>query len=597
MRVADYIFEKLADVGVKNVFMISGGGAMFLNNALGSQKRIKYICNHHEQGSAIAAEGYARITNQLAVVNVTTGPGGTNSLTGVIGQWLDSLPVLYLSGQVKFETTIASCPELPLRQLGDQEINIIDIVRPVTKYAKLVRAPNSIRYELEKAIHIALSGRRGPVWLDIPLNVQGAEIDPESLEGYEPELCPEQNELEKAVEKTLSHLYRAKAPVIIAGHGIRLSGGCEAFNKLIAKIQCPVLATFNGFDLIPTGHRLSIGRVGTIGTRSGNIALQNADFVLCIGTRNNIRQVSYNWGNFAKKADFCIVVDIDPAELRKKSVKANLTVEADAGDFIKSMLKQLTSPKLPDCSGWLKWNQERKLRYPAVLPEYRSVSKGVQPYFFTETLTRMLPENAVVACTNATPSITLFQGGIVKPGQRMLVNSGCAAMGFGLPAALGAAAAVAGRHPVICLEGDGSLMMNMQELQTVFHNKLPIKLFLYANNEYSSIRQTHDAFFAGHHTGCDNASGVTFPCWEKVAKAFGWPFLRIESHDELDKQIATILAANSMFFCEVVLTPGYEFSPKLSSQRLPDGRIISKSLEDMYPFLSDEEMARNVYQN
>lgn len=595
MRVADYVFEKLADLGVKNVFMVSGGGAMFLNNALGNQKRIKYICNHHEQGSAIAAEGYARVTNQLAVVSVTTGPGGTNSLTGVIGQWLDSLPVLYLSGQVKFETTIASCPELPLRQLGDQEINIVDIVRPVTKYAVMLTAPNMIRYELEKAIHIALSGRRGPVWLDIPLNVQGTEIVPETLPGFTPEPLSGQNELEIAVSQILECMQNAKTPVMVAGHGIRLSGGVDFFHKLIEKLHIPVLVTLNGFDLIPTGHPLAIGKIGTIGNRPGNIALQNADFVLCLGTRNNIRQVSYDWKNFAKRAKTLVVVDIDPAELHKKTVNPDIPVQADARDFIEAMLGKLDSFKLPDYSRWLQWNQQRKQRYPVIVPEYYNVTGGVQPYAFTEMLTRILPDNAVVVCTNATPSLALFQGGIVKAGQRMFANSGCAAMGFGLPAALGAAVAVDNMRPVICLEGDGSLMMNMQELQTVFHNKLPVKIFLYNNNEYSSIRQTHDAFFAGHHTGCDNASGVTFPCWKKVAAAFEWPYVKIKSHESMEKQIAEVLAMDSMVFCEVVLNTGYEFAPKLSSQRFPDGRIVSRSLEDMYPFLSEEEMAENVY--
>lgn len=594
MRLADYVFEKLASIGVKNVFMVSGGGAMFLNNALGNQKRIKYICNHHEQGSAIAAEGYARVTNQLAVVSVTTGPGGTNSLTGVIGQWLDSLPVLYLSGQVKYETTIASCPELPLRQLGDQEINIVDIVRPVTKYAVMVTDPCMIRYELEKSIHIALSGRRGPVWLDIPLNVQGAEITPEMLNGFISESVTGQGELDFAVDRILGCMQNARAPVIVAGHGIRLSGGIDSFHKLTEKLHIPVLSTINGFDLIPTAHPLAIGKIGTVGNRSGNIALQNADFILCLGTRNNIRQVSYNWVNFAKNAQTLVVVDIDLAELRKKTVKTDISVQADAADFIKSMLRKIDSFKLPDYSLWLEWNQQRKQRYPVVIPEYYATS-GIQPYVFTEALTRVLPDNAVVACTNATPSLALFQCGIVKAGQRMFVNSGCAAMGFGLPAALGAAVAVGNTRPVVCLEGDGSLMMNMQELQTVFHNKLPVKLFLYNNNEYCSIRQTQDAFFAGHHAGCDNTSGVTFPCWEKVAAAFGWPYVKIKSRESMEMQITEVLKMDSMVFCEVVLTPGYEFAPKLSSQRLPDGSIVSKSLEDMYPFLSDEETEGNVY--
>ena len=311
MRTADYVFRYLADFGVREVFMLSGGGAMFLNDALGSEKRIRPVCTHHEQGAAIAAEGYARTIGSLAVVSVTTGPGGTNTLTGVIGEWLDSQPVLYISGQVKFPTTVASCPELPLRQLGDQEINIVDIVRPVTKYAKMVTDPAMIRYELEKAIGIALSGRKGPVWLDIPINVQSAEINPDDLPAYEeaPESVPEITA--DAVDAVMASLRKAAAPVIVAGQGIRLGGGVEPFRRLVERWKIPVLGTFNGFDLLPDCSPYSIGRAGTIGTRAGNLALQNADWVLCIGTRNNIRQISYNYENFARRAKELIVVDID----------------------------------------------------------------------------------------------------------------------------------------------------------------------------------------------------------------------------------------------------------------------------------------------
>ena len=594
MRVADFIFKYLADSGVRDVFMISGGGAMFLNDALGQEKRIRTICNHHEQGTAIAAEGYARATGKLAVASVTTGPGGTNAITGVIGGWLDSIPILFISGQVKFSTSIASRPALPLRQLGDQEINIVDIVNPITKYAVMVTDPQKIRYELEKAIHIAMSGRKGPVWLDIPINIQSAEINESELESYIP-----------AEEKTvlpqdeIAALYRkfltAKKPVVIAGHGIRLADAVESLDQLIAKLKIPVLGTFEGFDMLPSDSPYFAGRIGTIGTRSGNIVLQNADFVLCIGTRNNIRQVSYNYENFAKRADTVAVVDIDPAELQKNTIRITDPICCDAGVFLKEFLTVAEASGVPDFSSWLQWSIERERKY-SVVPQAEKGMPGVNPYHFTRILTELLPEKSIVSCTNATPSLALFQSGIVKKGQIMYCNSGCAAMGFGLPAALGGAVAAKNGELTICLEGDGSLMMNMQELQTVRHHNLNMKLFLYNNNEYCSIRQTQDNFFEGRHSGCDNGSGVTFPNWKVLAAAFDWKYEEIRSAEEATAKLPAILSSEGPVFVEVKLVPGYRFEPKLSSRRLPDGSMVSASLEDMFPFLPEDEMKQNIYQ-
>jgi acetolactate synthase-1/2/3 large subunit len=595
MRVADYIFKSLADQGVKTVFMVSGGGAMFLNDALGSEKRLRFICNHHEQASAIAAEGAARVSGTLGVVSVTTGPGGTNALTGLIGAWLDSVPILFISGQVKFETTIASRPDLGLRQLGDQEINIVDIVRPITKYATMVTEPDKIRYELEKAIYLATTGRKGPVWLDIPLNVQSAQIDPHQLVGFAPPHRSESVILPIQLKELFDLLCAARSPVIIAGHGIRLAGKQATFLQVVEQLRCPVLGTLGGFDLLPSLHPCSIGRIGTIGTRAGNIALQNADVVLSLGSRNNIRQTGYNWQAFAKRAKALVCVDIDANEMQKTNVQATHRIETDLDAFFEAFTPLLATHTLPDWTAWLTWCQCRRHRYPTVLPTYHQCGEGTHPYVFTETLTRLLPEQAVVACTNATPSITLFQAGIVKEGQRMFANSGCAAMGFGLPAAIGAAATVDSNRMVVCLEGDGSLMMNVQELQTVSHQDLPIKLFLFNNGEYCSIRQTQDNFFEGRHTGCDHDSGVSFPDWRKVAEAFSWPYVRIDSHANLDARIQEVLAMHGRVFCDVILTPGYTFAPKISSRRQPDGTITSPSLEDMFPFLPSTEMENNIF--
>ena len=594
MRVADFIFKTLADTGVQDVFMISGGGAMFLNDALGQEKRIRTVCTHHEQGAAIAAEGYARTTGKLAVASVTTGPGGTNAITGVIGGWLDSIPILFISGQVKFATCLASRPGLPLRQLGDQEINIVDIVRPITKYAVMVTDPKQIRYELEKAMHIAMTGRKGPVWLDIPINIQSAEINENELVGYVPE--PEENEIpETQIHSVFRKFLSAKSPVLVAGHGIRLADATGILDQLIERLNIPVLTTFEGFDMIPTDSPCFAGRIGTIGSRAGNIVLQNADFVLCVGTRNNIRQVSYNYENFAKHAETVAVVDIDPAELQKNTIRITDPICCDAGIFLKEFLALSGSSPLPDFSDWLKWSIERERKY-SVLPEEKSGESGINPYHFTRILTEKLPEKAIVSCTNATPSLALFQSGLVKKGQIMYCNSGCAAMGFGLPASLGGAVAAKNGELTICLEGDGSLMMNMQELQTIRHHNLNVKLFLYNNNEYCSIRQTQDNFFEGRHSGCDNGSGVTFPDWQILASAFQWKFETIRSVKEAEEKLDKILSTEGPVFVDVKLTPGYRFEPKLSSRKLADGTLVSASLEDMFPFLSDEEKKQNIYQ-
>ena len=598
MRCADWIFKTLADRGAKHVFLVTGGGAMFLNDALRCEKRLTPVCCHHEQGAAIAAEGYARITGRPAVVSVTTGPGGTNSLTGVIGEWLDSVPVVYISGQVKKITTIRSCPELKLRQLGDQEINIVDIVRPVTKYAAFVDDPKSIRRELETALWHAVHGRPGPVWLDIPIDVQSAEISEADLEPFVPPEAERFAPDAAAVDHAVSSFLRAESPVVIAGQGIRIAGAQKAFAELAARMDVPVLATFEGFDLIPTDDPRMIGRIGTIGTRAGNIALQNADWVLCLGSRNNIRQISYNFENFVRNARDFICVDIDRAELDKPTVRPTLKIQADAADFIARFGARLgRPPRRPQHEKWLAWCRERTARYPAVAEHRKVVASGIDPYVFTCVLTEMLPEGAIVGCANATPSLALFQAGIVKAGQRMICNSGCAAMGFGLPAALGCAVAAAGSgRSVICLDGDGSLMMNLQELQTVAAHKLPVKLFLYDNGEYCSIRQTHDNFF-GARIGCDAASGVTFPDWRLIAGAFGWKYLVVDSEDSARRILPEALAEDGPVFCDVKLSPGYTFAPKLSSRKLPDGKLVSPSLEDMFPFLTEAEMRGNRYKS
>lgn len=595
IKVSDYIVKRLEEYGVEHIFMIPGGGAMHLNDSVGKSRKISYICNHHEQASAMGAEGYARTSGKLGVVVVTSGPGGTNTITGVTGQWVDSVPVLYISGQIKQETSIECCKEIGLRQLGDQEINIVDIVKPITKFAAIIDDPKKVKRMIDKAIYIATHGRSGPVWLDVPLNIQGALLDEDSLIEYdesEDRIEVDQEEFCKNVSHTVELLKKAERPVIVAGNGIRVSGAQDSFLKLVEKLRIPVVTTFNGFDLIPSDHPLFVGRIGTVGTRSGNFAIQNSDLVLFIGTRNNIRQISYNWQSFARYAKK-VVVDIDQAELKKPTLCPDVAINADAGVFLEELDSKIGSEPVNRWQNWIEWGKERQRRYPVVIQEYRELKEFVSPYCFIETLTECLKEDSTVVSANGTACVALFQASVVKKNQRMYMNSGCATMGYDLPTAIGACFAK-GKKDVICLAGDGSLQMNIQELQTIVYHNLPIKLFVLNNNGYISMRQTQESFFEKRYVACDKDSGVSFPDIVKIASAYGLPVKVIDNQERLEEKIQDILDISGPVVCEVKLLQDYKFLPKLSSERLPDGRMISKPLEDLYPFLEREEFKNNM---
>lgn len=594
MRVSDYIFKRLVEeYKVSDVFMVTGGGAMHLNDAIGRCKGLNYICNMHEQASAIAAEGYARAKGNIAVANVTTGPGGTNALTGVIGEWLDSVPVIYISGQVKFETTISSCPKVGLRQLGDQEINIIEIVKPVTKYAVMVTEPNSIKYHLDRAIYLATHGRPGPVWLDIPMNVQSADIDETKLAEYsckEDEAEFDTEKLKKNVSKVIDLLKKSSRPIVLAGHGIRIAGAQDIFLKVMELIGAPSVVSINGFDLIPTKHPLNIGKIGSFGDRAGNFALQNSDLLISIGSRNNVRQVSFNWKTYAREAKK-VVVDIDSRELKKPTLNIDLPIQADAKEFLRELYTQLKTNTVPNYSEWVKWCQSRREHYPVVLPEYKKEDK-VNPYIFAETMTSLLDDDAVVVAGNGTAFVVGYQAYKVKSGQRYIWNSGCASMGYDLPAAIGASVALGGGE-IICVAGDGSLQMNLQELQTVVNYNLPIKIFYLNNCGYVSIKQTQDAFFNNRVGSCEK-SGIILPDIKKIAKAYGIQYFGIKSQKGIASKLKKIISVKGPFVCEIIMQPEYRFSPKLSSEKLPDGKMISKPLEDMFPFLNRDEFKSNM---
>jgi acetolactate synthase-1/2/3 large subunit len=593
IKVTDYIAKRLSAYGVTHVFMVTGGGAMHLNDSLGKA----FICinNHHEQACAIAAEGYSRVNNKLGVVNVTTGPGGLNALTGVMGQWTDSVPVLYLSGQVKFETTIGACPEVNgLRQLGDQEVDIISIVKPLTKFAISITDAADVRYLLEKAIYEATTGRFGPVWIDIPMNIQGALVDEATLRPFTPPAPADSNaaQLQKTILEISERIKNAKRPVIIAGHGIRLSGGIPELETLLSNCNIPVITTFNGMDVVNEANKNYIGRFGTLGNRAGNFCVQNADLLITIGTRNNIRQVSYNWEFFAREA-YKIVVDIDAAELQKPTVKPDLPVQADARVFLTLLNNALGRSVANLHSDWLDWNSVRKEKYPSVLPDYHLSENGVHPYVFMEVLGKCLPDGSICVAGDGTACVVPFQAMPIAGKIRVFWNSGCASMGYDLPAAIGACVAN-NMGAVVCMAGDGSLQMNIQELQTVIHHRMPIKLLYLNNNGYISIKQTQDDFFGGRRVGSDPASGVSFPDITKIGAAYGFKTCQITSHNNLKEELIRFLNTDGPVICEVILTDDYKFLPKVSSKRLDDGRMVSAPLEDLAPFLDRDEFRTNL---
>lgn len=590
IKVSDYIASRLKNIyDIKNVFMVSGGGAMHLNDSFG--KYIPYICNHNEQACAIAAEGYAKASSKLAVVNVTTGPGGLNCLNGVFGQWTDSVPVLYISGQVKRATTLASCPDLNLRQLGDQEADIISVVKPLTKYAVMVKNPLEIKYHLDRAVYEATTGRKGPVWLDIPIDVQAAVIDEQELIDFDISCKPPSTKEDCKITEVLNRLSLAKTPLIVAGHGIRLSGMKNTFLDILKNLNIPVVTTFNGFDLLNEDTPQYIGRIGTIGQRAGNFALQNADLVLFLGTRNNIRQISYNWENFARNA-YKIVVDIDKAELEKPLVKPDMAIHADLADFLPLLKESLTSIDKPQ---WLTFCRDLKERYSfGNTKEYSQTGDKINVYYFVRRLTELMSENDVCVTANGTAIIASVQTAMVKNNQRIFSNSGDASMGYDLPAAIGACVAN-NKKNTICIAGDGSLMMNLQELQTLKHHNLPVKIFILNNDGYSSIKQTQTNFFEGRNTGAGTNSGVSIPDFVKVGSAFDIKSIRLESPDEIDNTIKDVLSAKGPVLCDVIVNPDYIFTPKLLSRKLEDGTMISPSLEDMYPFLPRDEYEKNFY--
>lgn len=588
IKVSDFIAKFIAEHEdtAKTIFMVSGGGNMHLIDSLGKNENLEYVCNHHEQACAIAAEGYARVSNKIGIAYVTTGPGGTNAITGVYGAWVDSIPTMIISGQVKFQTTIASQPELNLRQLGDQEVNIVDIVRPITKYAVMITDKNSIKFHLQKAVYEAKHGRPGPVWLDVPLDIQGAMVDEADLVEFK---IPEEPKFDTKIPQVLDALKAAKRPVIIVGNGVTLAGANEEFLKLIEILKIPVIGTFARYDIVRNDHELFFGRYGTIGNRAANFVVQNSDLIIAVGARLNIRAVSYNWEFFGREAKK-ILVDIDENELNKKTIAADIKIKSDAKAFVSDLRSALKNK--PDFESWLEICKNYRKNYPTIEP-FRQVVQGcVDSYNFFDILSSDKPD-LVYVFGNGTACVSSYQSLRLYKNQKVVVNSGCASMGYDLPAAIGACFAN-GKGNTICVTGEGSLQMNIQELQTIIHHRLPIKIFVLNNAGYISIRNTQNNFFKGHKVGSDKDSGVSFPDIVKLAEVYGFEACRIENQLNLKRELEKILSKPGAVVCEIMLSPTEKMEPKLSSEIKPDGKMISKPLEDMFPFLPREEFYKNM---
>ncbi|MCR5792851.1 MAG: thiamine pyrophosphate-binding protein [Lachnospiraceae bacterium] len=595
VKVSKYISQFLVDHGIKDCFMVTGGGAMHLDDAIGHQEGMHCTFNHHEQACAIAAEGYTRMTGKLAAVCVTSGPGGTNAITGVMGGWLDSIPMFVVSGQVKRETTIWAAQDLNLRQLGDQEFNVIDSVKNMTKYAVMVTNPQEIAYHLEKALFLSTTGRGGPVWLDIPIDVQGAKIDTDTLIHFDDKQevvwrVPEVKQ--SAVDILMERLKSAKAPLVLAGTGVNLGGAREKLLAFLDKYQIPVVTAWNANDTVAFDNPYYVGMPGTVGMRSGNFAIQNCDLIVSLGCRMNIRMIGYTHHDFAKNA-FKVAVDVDARELVKPTVQVDLPIHADVNEFLDVMLAQEYTPA-KEHAKWLLWCRQLLDKYPTVRPEYHGNDKLINPYVFIDKVFAHLDGTDRIICGNGAACVITFQAAKVKQGQRMFTNSGCAAMGYGFPAAVGVAVSDNSKR-TICIDGDGSIMMNIQELATVVQNKLNIKIFILNNNGYLSIRQTQRNLFQPPFIGIDSESGVGFPDFEKLADAFGLKYFKIDKEDMSDDALEEVLNCEGPCICEAVVDPDQNFEPKSSSKVLPDGRIVSPSLDDMAPFLDREEFERIRY--
>lgn len=607
VRLADYIANFLVEHGVSQGFTVIGGGAMHLNDAFGHKAHLKMLYNHHEQASGIAADCYARINNKPALLCVTTGPGGINALNGVASAYLDSVPMIVVSGQVRYDTSARYEKKKTgavLRSMGDQEFDIVTSVKNMTKYAVSIENPNDIRFELERSFHLATTGRMGPVWIDVPVNFQGMMIEDSKLKSYfgsakqksDDKIIPSKVK-EIDIKKIVSLIAKAKRPVIYPGFGVRLSNSFTEFRKLIKKLNIPVVTYWDSIDLIETDNDLYCGRAGNMGDRAGNFAVQNSDLVIAIGTRISIRQTGYNYKDWARAAKV-VMVDIDKEEFKKHTLHVDMKVHADAKEFICAFDKYLEKNKVTKLFTNSDWNKQCilwKQKYPVVDKKKYVDKDKVNVYAFFDALSKNLKEGSVSVATSGASCVAGHQSYIIKKGTRFINNNVIASMGYGLPASIGACIAN-NKKQVIAFEGDGGLMMNIQELQTLVTNKLPVKLFIINNNGYHSLRITQTNLFNKRYVGIGPESGdLSFPNYKKVITAFGLKYYSIKDNKNLDRIIIDALKSDEPAVIEVFTNETQTWEPKSSGRRNSKGEIESPPLEDMAPFLSREELKENMY--
>jgi acetolactate synthase-1/2/3 large subunit len=590
MKLSDYVVSFIGGLGVRHVFMLPGGGAMHLNDSLGKARSPEYVCTLHEQGGAIAAEAYGQ-WGPLGVLMVTTGPGGTNAVTGVAGAWLESTPMLVVSGQVKRADLAGN---RGVRQIGFQEVDITRIVAPVTKYAAVVTDPADIRRVLEEAAWRATHGRKGPVWVDIPLDVQAAEVDPSRLAAFVPPPEPaDQGGIQEAAARTAELLLHAKRPVVLAGNGIRHAGAIGKFLEWAESAGIPILTTWKALDFLADDHPLHVGRPGAVGQRAANFAQQTCDVFISIGARLDFGQTAYSHANFARLAEK-VVVDIDPAEIGKLQMKLAVALAADAGRFLDALHERTRGAALPDWSRWRARCADWRRRYPLVLPEYRTVAAGVHTYVLVDVVGRLLGAGDILvpgssgACSEVTAQAVPAAKGI-----RFINTHGLGAMGFGVPAALGACLA-SGRSRTVCIDGDGGFPMNAQELAVIGRLGLPIKFFVLDNGGYGSIRATQANYFERRFMACDPASGLSFPDLRLTAGASGIPFASIDGQADLANEVRRVLDTPGPVVCSVKMAPGQFTQPKVSSRQQADGSMVTMPMEDLWPFLDRDEFSANL---
>ena len=595
IKVSNYISQFLVDHGIDTAFTVTGGGAMHLNDAFGHQEGMHCVYNHHEQACAIAAESYARIHNKIAACVVTTGPGGTNAITGVLGGWLDSIPMLIISGQVRYDTT-ARWSGLGIRAMGDQEFEITKAVDCMTKYCEMVTDKNKIRYCLEKALKLSQQGRPGPCWLDIPLNIQGSYVDTDDLYPYDgegDETLPEVPS-DEVILSIIDMIKNAERPVFNAGNGIRIAGAFDEFRSVAEKLNIPVVTGWDSIDLIEDEHPLYVGRAGIMGDRPGNFAVQNSDIFFSVGSRLSIRQVGYNYQSWARAAKK-IVVDVDAEELKKPTVNPDMPICADAKAFLKRMNELLGDEKVFTKENWNETCRGWKRDYPVVQPKHYEQTEPVNVYAFIKELSKRLNEGQITVVGNGSACVVGSHGYVIKKDQRFIINSAVASMGYDLPAAIGAAVCDS-TYDIINVTGDGSIQMNLQELQTIVQNKLPVKIFMINNGGYHSIRQSQMNFFGEPLVGVgQDSNDLSFPDMSKLIPAYGIPYVRIEKTADLGAKIEETLAIPGYAFCEIMVDPEQKFEPKSATKKLPDGTLVSAPLEDLAPFLPREELEKIMF--